>query len=150
MKVELQFDKTEPLYTIGIAAQKLHVAVPTLRMYEKEGLLVPHKTKTGRRIYSNNDLVWVNCIRKMINENGLNLEGIRRLLSLIPCWEIKNCPQEKREKCPAYQNSEKPCWMLAQEKRKVDPEVCRLCPVYSKALHCENMKVFLNEVRTIQ
>jgi len=147
--MELTIDATEPIYTIGIAAQKLHVAVPTLRMYEKEGLLIPHKTKTGRRVYSANDLVWVNCIRRMINEKGLNIEGIRRLLSLIPCWEIKNCPPEKRQTCPAYQNSEKPCWMLAQEKKRVAPEVCRLCPVYSKALKCDNMKAFLNEMRAI-
>ncbi len=145
----LHFDKTEPIYTIGIAAQKLHVAVPTLRMYEKEGLIISHKTKTGRRIYSNNDLVWVDCIRRMINEQGLNIEGIRRLLSLIPCWEIMNCPPEKREKCSAYLNSAKPCWVLAQEEGRVQPDVCRLCPVYSKALHCDNMKIFLNELKTV-
>jgi predicted site-specific integrase-resolvase len=31
----------EPIYTIGPAAQKLGISVPTLRLYEKEGLIIP-------------------------------------------------------------------------------------------------------------
>ena len=46
----------EPVYTIGHAAQKLGVAVPTLRMYEQAGLILPFRTETKRRLYSRHDL----------------------------------------------------------------------------------------------
>ncbi len=143
----------EPVYTIGIAAHKMGVAIPTLRMYEREGLILPFRTPTGRRIYSNNDLMWIDCIRRMITKNGINLEGIRRLLALMPCWKLTNCPQSKRKKCPAFQNSEKPCWMIKLQANPGDREKCRNCPVYSHALHCEQMKPFLlelNERNTVE
>jgi hypothetical protein len=49
---------TEPRYAIGEAAKRAGVAVQTLRMYEQAGLLLPHKTASGRRRYSNSDL-WI-------------------------------------------------------------------------------------------
>ncbi len=139
-------EENEPIYTIGIAARKMNVAVPTLRMYEREGLILPHRTSTGRRIYSNNDMMWIDCIRRMITQNGMNLEGIRRLLALMPCWKLTGCPENKRKNCPAYKNSAKPCWMIKMETHPEERDICRNCPVYSHALHCEEMKPFLREI----
>ncbi len=141
--MKVAFDDNEPIYTIGIAARKMNVAVPTLRMYEREGLILPYRSPTGRRIYSNNDLMWIDCIRRMITQNGLNLEGIRRLLALMPCWKLTHCPESRRKKCPAYKNSAKPCWAIKIQANPAQREKCRNCPVYSHALHCEQMKSFL-------
>ncbi|AVX29861.1 methyl-accepting chemotaxis protein [Carboxydocella thermautotrophica] len=30
-----------------------------------------------------------------------------------PCWEIQNCPTERKEMCPAYQNEELRCWLIS-------------------------------------
>ncbi len=141
--MKVPFDDNEPVYTIGIAARKMNVAVPTLRMYEREGLILPYRSPTGRRIYSNNDMMWIDCIRRMITKMGMNLEGIRRLLALMPCWKLTHCPEPRREKCPAYKNSAKPCWALKIQTNPSQREKCRNCPVYSHALHCEQMKSFL-------
>lgn len=27
-----------------------------------------------------------------------------------PCWEVRACPREMREGCPAFQQPEMPCW----------------------------------------
>jgi len=44
----MEIDYTEPAFTIGIVAQKLGISVPTVRMYEKAGLIIPFRTTTER------------------------------------------------------------------------------------------------------
>ena len=36
-----EIDEIELVFTIGVAANTLNVAVPKLRMYEKAGLIIP-------------------------------------------------------------------------------------------------------------
>ncbi len=134
-------DKTTNMLKIGEAAKRLGTAVETIRMYEREGLVLTHKTATGQRLYSESDLHWLDCIRRLIKEQSLNIEGIRRLLALIPCWDIKPCSAEERRGCPAYLSSIKPCWHIKSELpggcREAD---CRACPVYQSARECTNLK----------
>ncbi len=50
--------------------------------------------------------------------------------SKLPCWDIMNCNPDKI--CPARQNTEKPCWEIAEEfddYRKAF-NVCVDCIVY--------------------
>ena len=101
-----------PKYTISSAANLLHISVHTMRMYEREGLIIPFKKESGQRLYSDNDIERVKCIRHSIKEEKLNLQGIRRMLSLIPCWAIVDCSASDRENCNAYNSSSKPCWMI--------------------------------------
>ncbi len=91
---------------IGSAAQKLGVSVPTLRLYEKEGLIVPYRTSTKRRLYSINDLRIVETVRELVQVRGLNFAGIRRLMAFLPCWSSgiaawRNC-DEDCQSCPVY------------------------------------------------
>lgn len=104
--------ESTPVYTIGIAADLLGVHPRTLRLYEQSGLLRPAR-RNNRRLYSENDIRWVQCIRYLIHKKGLNQEGLRRLLGLVPCWELKNCPEEERNKCSAYEDRTTPCWEIA-------------------------------------
>ena len=54
--VENYYINEEPLYPIGTAARMLNVSVHTLRLYEREGLILPHRKDTGHRLYSNADI----------------------------------------------------------------------------------------------
>lgn len=47
---------SEPIYTIGVASDKLGISVHSLRQYENEGLILTYKTKTGRRLFSDVEL----------------------------------------------------------------------------------------------
>ena len=117
------------LYPISIAAELLEVHPRTLRLYEKYGFIHP-KRRSNKRFFSNNDLRWIGCIREMIHEQGLNITGIKRLLTLLPCWEIKGCTEEKRKECSAHYDKTDPCWQLTE---KVCPEkfqVCKECRIY--------------------
>jgi MerR family transcriptional regulator/heat shock protein HspR len=125
-------DKGRPVYTIGTAAEILHVHPRTLRLYEDGGLVRPAR-KNNRRFYSANDLEWISCIRYLLHEKGLNQEGLRRLLALIPCWDMKGCSPEERVHCEAWQDRSSPCWDLA---RRADAQTndCFECQVYLSAM----------------
>jgi MerR family transcriptional regulator/heat shock protein HspR len=120
-----------PVYTIGTAAEILGVHPRTLRLYEDAGLIRPAR-KNNRRFYSANDLRWIGCLRYMIHEQGLNQEGLRRLLALIPCWEIKECAEEGKAECSAWLDRGTPCWDLAR-RTCAESKKCYECEVYLSA-----------------
>ena len=144
----MKLDENEPLFVIGVAAKKLNIAVPTLRMYEKAGLIIPYRNETGRRMYSINDLKRVSFIKRMIKAEKLNLAGIRRLMALLPCWELKPCSSELREKCPAYNDCKTICWMFPATSCKTSDRSCRDCSVYLKSFETtDNIKQFLKNTK---
>jgi MerR family transcriptional regulator/heat shock protein HspR len=123
--------KTMPLYAIGIAAELLDVHPRTLRLYEASGLIKPAR-RNKRRLYTDHDLAWVRCVRYLIHEKGLNQEGLRRLLALIPCWDIKQCSPAQCASCAAQQDRNSPCWYLT-DVACCDDRFCHECSVYLAA-----------------
>jgi MerR family transcriptional regulator/heat shock protein HspR len=138
--MEIKINIYEPILAIGMVAKKLNIAVQTVRLYEQEGLILPNKTKSGHRRYSFHDLERLRCIRKMITEHRLNLQGIKRLMSLIPCWEYKGGLDEECRNCPAYYESSGPCWTLKNVGQKCQLQDCRSCPVYRIEINCTKIK----------
>jgi len=138
-------DKTEPLLPIGIMAKKFNISVHTLRLYEAEGLILPFKTKTNRRLYSRSDLNRITCIRGLIRQQGLNLAGIKGLLALIPCWDLLPCSRKDRDHCAAYTDSAAPCWTVMRKAKRCRNADCRECKVYQSTADCNNIKSFLKE-----
>ncbi len=92
------------IFPIGTAASMLDVHPRTLRIYEDEGLVKP-KRKGGRRYYSLNDIQWIKCLRHMIHDQGISIAGIKKLMQYTACWNIVDCPMEKRKQCTAYKCS---------------------------------------------
>ena len=134
----IEIDDNEPVFTIGVAAKKLNVVVPTLRMYEKAGLVLPYRNEFGRRLYSFADLRRFSFIKTQIKSEGLNMEGIRRLMAILPCWELKPCTAELREKCPAYNDCKMICWMFPDTACKNKDRSCRTCSVYLQSCNMSN------------
>ena len=124
----MQVNQNLPVYPMGVAAKILDVHPRTLRIYEDEGLITPSR-QGGKRMFSQNDLVWVQCLRKLIHEENLSIPGIKKLLELMPCWKLKDCPPEVRAECAALKEREKRCWQLAQ---KACEKSCINCEVYLK------------------
>ena len=105
--IDTGFEGVEPdraIFPIGTAASMLEVHPRTLRIYEDEGLVKPHR-KGGRRYYSLNDIQWIKCLRHMIHDQGISIAGIKKLMEYTACWNIVDCPMEKRKKCTAYKCS---------------------------------------------
>ena len=130
------------LYTIGVASQLTNTTVYTLRMYEEKGLILPHKTATGRRMYSDTDIRRLKCIRHHLDEEGLNIAGIKALLALVPCWIIKPCTVEDRQACDAYSSTLIPCWAASEKGPKCRDEDCRVCNVYQLSDECSDVKSY--------
>jgi MerR family transcriptional regulator, heat shock protein HspR len=121
----------EPIYTIGETARSLHLAIPTLRMYEQEGLLIPYRTTTNRRVYSHHDIEHMQVLIDLVRAHRLNLAALRRFASIIPCWEMNNCPKKIYQKCLAFSdNNFLPCWQLSVAQCRKNANNCRTCTVY--------------------
>ncbi|MEW5843382.1 MAG: MerR family transcriptional regulator [Bacteroidota bacterium] len=135
-----------PVYTISSAANLLNISVHTLRMYEREGLIIPYKKESNQRLYSDKDLERMRCIRATISEEKIGIEGIRRILSLIPCWAIAKCPAKDRKNCTAYNGYSKPCWMLKHKDNVCANKDCRMCEVYASFGNCKSIKDKLKEI----
>jgi MerR family transcriptional regulator/heat shock protein HspR len=130
---------SDPIYTIGVAADRLGITVHSLRQYEREGLILTHKTPTGRRLYSDLELEKIRCIKEMIQEQGLNFEGIRRMMALVPCWKLRKCKGTVKDSCYPVKDKTKPCWASEDKCAHPLPD-CRDCPVYQKTVHCDDIK----------
>ena len=129
-----------PLYSIGTAARILGISVHTMRMYERSGLIVPHKTETRQRLYAESDIDRLRCIRNAINVEKISIEGIRRVLSLIPCWAIVHCGEGDRQGCLAYNGHSEPCWAVKHKGTFCTDRVCRSCEVYMNYGDCRSIK----------
>ncbi len=69
------------VYGISVAAELSGVAVQSLRLYERHGLLRPARSDGGTRRYSADDIARLRRISDLV-EAGVNLAGIGRILDL--------------------------------------------------------------------
>jgi MerR family transcriptional regulator/heat shock protein HspR len=69
------------VYVISVAAELAGMHPQTLRIYERRGLVQPARTQGGNRRYSDVDIERLRRISELAAE-GMNLEGIRRVMSL--------------------------------------------------------------------
>lgn len=74
-------DRHAAVYVISVAAELAGMHPQTLRIYERRGLVEPARTKGGNRRYSEADIELLSRIAEL-TEQGLNLEGIRRVMEL--------------------------------------------------------------------
>jgi MerR family transcriptional regulator/heat shock protein HspR len=68
------------LYFISTAARLLHMHPQTLRKYERLGLVRPSRTIGSMRVYSVEELDRLRLIKHLVEEAGVNLAGVQRLL----------------------------------------------------------------------
>jgi len=73
--------RTQAVYVISVAAELAGMHPQTLRIYERRGLVQPARTQGGNRRYSDADIEQLQRISDLA-EQGLNLEGIRRVMEL--------------------------------------------------------------------
>ena len=70
------------LYFISTAARLLQMHPQTLRKYERLGLVSPSRTVGSMRLYSRDELDRLRLIKHLVDEAGINLAGVQRLLSI--------------------------------------------------------------------
>lgn len=83
----------KPLYTISVAAEILATHPRTLMMYEHLQLVVPQRTSTNRRRYSQRDVLTLQVIQRLTREHGLNLNGARYIIELLQLLDSHDLPR---------------------------------------------------------
>lgn len=66
----------EKTYLISAVASKYNIHPQTLRLYEREGLLRPSRSKGNTRYYTEEDLKKLEFILNLSRDMGVNLAGI--------------------------------------------------------------------------
>lgn len=128
---------------IGTVARRFGVSPDLLRLYERQGLLIPLKSPRGTRYFTEHDFPWIQMLLRLVREVRLNLAGIRHLLALIPCWQLRNCPYDRRRDCPQRPDPTQPCWRNRAAAPGPDAPDCYFCPVYRSAPHSETLQALL-------
>ena len=120
------------LYSIGEAADVLGFSIPSIRLYERLGLIVPIRRSSRHRRYSEADLARIRCIRSMLDHHRITIDVLVEALARIPCWELKGCAEEDRRSCGAQSNGT-PCWAASGKDWQCRSEFCHECVVYRAA-----------------
>lgn len=71
-----------PIFTISTAAMLAGMHPQTLRTYDRLGLVVPRRTRGRGRRYSPRDVARLRLVQYLSQEEGINLNGVRRILEL--------------------------------------------------------------------
>ncbi len=70
------------LIFISVAARLLDMHPQTLRKYERLGLVRPARTIGSMRLYSDSEIARLRFIKRLVEEDGVNLAGVQRLLAI--------------------------------------------------------------------
>jgi MerR family transcriptional regulator/heat shock protein HspR len=70
------------VYAIGIVSKLLGMPEWTLRTLEKEGLVQPKRLNRKIRVYSHNDLNKIQYIHYLMEEEGVNMSGVKYILKV--------------------------------------------------------------------
>ncbi len=69
-------------YMISAVAEMYNIHPQTLRLYEREGLLIPSRSNGNTRLYAPEDLERLETILNLTRDLGVNLAGIEIILNM--------------------------------------------------------------------
>jgi len=72
-------------------------------------------------------------LRRLDERWQIEARAIPVISSQRPCWEIQGCSEEKRKNCPAFAQTNVPCWQLFRTKNGLLREECLGCAVFRLA-----------------
>ncbi len=90
MKQEQKRPSEEPVYLISVAARMCGLHPQTLRLYERLGLIQPHRVGNSKRLYSEADIARLRRIQRLTQQLGVNLAGVEIILRLLERIEQMN------------------------------------------------------------
>ena len=82
--------KTKGAYMISVVAEMYDIHPQTLRLYEREGLLLPSRSEGNTRLYTEEDLQRLEFILNLARDLGVNISGIAIILQMRERMEHMN------------------------------------------------------------
>lgn len=135
-------DDDKSLFGIGAVSDLIDEHPETLRVWERNNLIRPDRTRYQRR-YSHNDIKRLKFIKHMIDINGLNLAGVRQITSMYPCWYNESCRGGQKAGGKKAVNQSKPCWKKESTycvQARDKSEFCSSCNIMKKCSLCNKSK----------
>lgn len=86
MVLKNKFSENEPILTTSIVAKRLGITPDRLRTYDTEKLINTKRVKTGKvqkRLYSMNDVEWLQCLRILVKNHKMSISSIKILLQIL-------------------------------------------------------------------
>jgi MerR family transcriptional regulator, heat shock protein HspR len=74
--------KGKGAYMISAIAEMYEIHPQTLRLYEREGLLLPSRSEGNTRLYTDEDIERLEVILQLTRELGVNLAGVEIILNM--------------------------------------------------------------------
>jgi len=74
--------RSKAAYMISAVAEQYAIHPQTLRLYEREGLLLPSRSEGNTRLYTDGDLERLEVILHLTRELGVNLAGVEIILNM--------------------------------------------------------------------
>ncbi|MCU1320625.1 MAG: transcriptional regulator, MerR family [Acidobacteriaceae bacterium] len=82
--------KSKGAYMISAVAEMYEIHPQTLRLYEREGLLLPSRSDGNTRLYTDEDLERLEFILNLARDLGVNIAGIAVVLQMRERMEEMN------------------------------------------------------------
>jgi MerR family transcriptional regulator, heat shock protein HspR len=82
--------KSKGAYMISVVAEMYDIHPQTLRLYEREGLLLPSRSEGNTRLYTDEDLERLEFILNLARDLGVNIAGIAIVLQMRERMEEMN------------------------------------------------------------
>jgi MerR family transcriptional regulator, heat shock protein HspR len=74
--------ESEPVYVISVAARLAGLPCWVLRVLDDQGVVVPVRTDSNRRLYSDADIQTLNYVRHLTEDRGVNIAGVKVILEM--------------------------------------------------------------------
>src|SRR5712691_9208833 len=74
--------RSRAAYMISAVAEQYAIHPQTLRLYEREGLLLPSRSEGNTRLYTDEDLERLEVILHLTRDLGVNLAGVEIILNM--------------------------------------------------------------------
>lgn len=81
--ISIEILPEQPVYTISVVSDIVHIPVWTLRVLDTENICSPKRTEGKKRLYSYKDLLLLNKVHHLMEDEGVNLNGVRLMLDSL-------------------------------------------------------------------
>lgn len=77
----------EPVFGINVVCRLIKIPEWTLRMLDKNKIVVPHKSQGNTRLYSQHDLERLKYIQELMLEKDMDIRGLKLLIKISDVLE---------------------------------------------------------------
>lgn len=89
--------ESEPVYVISVAARLANLPCWVLRVLDDQGIVVPVRTDSNRRLYSDADIQTLNYVRYLTEDREVNMAGVKVILEMQASGALRPPATEESE-----------------------------------------------------